>query len=91
MLRLGHALVVAAALLAAVACSSKSSSDSSSTQGTQAKPAGTSDDPVTVCEHVGDLCRLDASRLGVCSMPTAGTSPPACAGRKPCVICMPQH
>lgn len=30
------------------------------------KPAGTSADPVTVCERVADVCRLDGSRLGVC-------------------------
>ena len=91
MIRFGHALVVAAALLAAVACSSKSSSDAPAAQAAGAKPTGTTGDPVTVCEHIGDLCRLDASRLGVCTAPAAGPPPAACAGRKPCVLCTPQH
>jgi len=30
------------------------------------KPAGTSADPVLVCERVADVCRLDKARLGVC-------------------------
>jgi len=38
-----------------------------------AKPAGTSSDPVTVCERIGDICRLDGSRLGVCT-PREGTA-----------------
>jgi len=33
---------------------------------TNSKPAGTSADPVLVCERVADVCRLDKSRLGVC-------------------------
>lgn len=30
------------------------------------EPAGTTADPVEVCERVADVCRLDSSRLGVC-------------------------
>lgn len=67
----------------AVACSSSGSSDR--------KPAGTPSDPVDVCERMGDVCKLDASRLGVCNDPPAGTTPAACAAREPCFICVSQH
>jgi len=86
MIRPGH-VAVAVALIGAIACSSKSSESSSA----QSKPAGTPTDPVLVCERVADVCRLDGSRLGVCTAPSAGTSPAACEGRKPCFICMSQH
>lgn len=81
MLRCAIALA-AMALLAA--CSS--SSDSS-----DRKPTGTPTDPVLVCERVADVCRLDGSRLGVCTAPPAGTTPEECAGRSPCFTCMSQH
>ena len=82
-LRLGRALA-AAALLAA--CSS-----SGSPSGGQ-KPAGTPTDPVLVCERLADVCRQGGgSQLGVCTAPAANTSPAACEGRKPCLICMSQH
>jgi len=35
--------------------------------GPRDKPTGTSGDPVDVCERVGDVCKLDKARLGVCS------------------------
>jgi hypothetical protein len=38
------------------------------------KPAGTSNDPVTVCERVADVCRLDTSRLGVCVQARGGSA-----------------
>lgn len=36
-------------------------------------PKGTSANPVETCERFGDVCKLDGSRLGVCSPPKAGT------------------
>ncbi|MEZ4402379.1 MAG: hypothetical protein R3B06_20305 [Kofleriaceae bacterium] len=36
------------------------------------KPAGTPGDPVTVCERFGDVCRIDGSRLGVCTQDRSG-------------------
>jgi hypothetical protein len=72
------------ALVLFVACSS--SSDSS-----KRKPAGTPTDPVAVCERIADVCRMDSSRLGVCTAPLAGTKPAVCEGGEPCLICMSQH
>ena len=31
------------------------------------KPSGTPTDPVEVCERVGDVCRIDKAKLGVCT------------------------
>ena len=31
------------------------------------KPAGTTNDPVEVCERVADVCRIDKAKLGVCT------------------------
>jgi hypothetical protein len=45
------------------------------------KAKGTSADPVEVCERLGDVCKLDSSRLGVCSPPKEGTA----------LVCAPQH
>lgn len=70
-------------LAAAVACSSSGSTDR--------KPAGTPSDPVDVCERLGDVCKLDSSRLGVCNKPPGDSVPTACAGREPCFICVSQH
>jgi len=70
-------------LVALVACSSSGSPDR--------KPAGTPSDPVEVCERLGDVCKLDGSRLGVCNAAPAGAAPAACAGRTPCFICTSQH
>ncbi len=36
------------------------------------KPTGTAADPVTVCERLADVCRLDGNRLGVCAARTSG-------------------
>jgi hypothetical protein len=36
------------------------------------KPAGTATDPVTVCERLADVCRLDGNRLGVCAAAPTG-------------------
>jgi len=49
--------------------------------GSSRKPAGTATDPVEVCERMADVCRLDRSRLGVCSPNRSG----------PGLTCMPQH
>ncbi len=37
------------------------------------KPTGTANDPVTVCERLGDVCRLEGNKLGVCAPRSAGT------------------
>jgi hypothetical protein len=46
-----------------------------------AKPAGTSADPVLVCERLADVCKLDDARLGVCTQGRDGTS----------LVCASQH
>jgi hypothetical protein len=46
-----------------------------------AKPAGTSADPVLVCERLADVCKLDGSRLGVCTQGKDGTT----------LVCASQH
>lgn len=48
-------------------------------------------DPVELCERLGDVCKLDQSRLGVCNEAPRGTASTACAGREPCFICVSQH
>ena len=48
---------------------------------TSSKPAGTLSDPVTVCERVADVCRLDKSRLGVCTTGKTGRD----------LVCVSQH
>lgn len=35
--------------------------------GGSSKPAGTTNDPVDVCERVADVCRIDKAKLGVCT------------------------
>jgi hypothetical protein len=42
---------------------------------------GTSANPVETCERFGDICKLDGSRLGVCSPPKAGDG----------LVCADQH
>lgn len=76
---------VLAVALSLVAC--KSSDSASGPR----EPAGTPSDPVTECKRVADVCRLDGSRLGVCTMASPDTAPEACAGRTPCILCMSQH
>ena len=49
-----RAIAIAAFALTLTAC------------GPRDKPAGTSADPVEVCERVADVCRIDRARLGVC-------------------------
>jgi hypothetical protein len=68
-----------------VACSSETAPRSKS------KPAGTPTDPVEVCEKMGDVCRLDGARLGVCTQPPPDSRPTACAERNPCYLCTSQH
>lgn len=36
------------------------------------EPAGTTADPVEVCERMADVCRIDGSRLGVCVRQLSG-------------------
>lgn len=61
---------VIVALLAAAACGPDTD-----------KPAGTPTDPVEVCERAAEVCRLDDSRLGVCTPDKTGTT----------FTCMSQH
>jgi hypothetical protein len=44
-------------------------------------PKGTAANPVDTCERFGDVCKLDSSRLGVCSPPKSGSG----------LVCTPQH
>ena len=37
------------------------------------KPAGTSSDPVEICERVADVCRIDKAKLGVCTQKRDGS------------------
>lgn len=76
-------LVLALGVLVALGCSGETTSNRS--------PAGTPTDPVEVCERLADVCRLETSKLGVCTQPMPGTEPASCAGRKVCLICAPQH
>ena len=79
------AISLSSILAVLVACSSESAPRGES------KPAGTPTDPVEVCEKMGDVCRLDGARLGVCTQPPAGSRPAACAERDPCYLCTSQH
>ena len=45
------------------------------------KPAGTIADPVEICEAVGQVCRIDKARLGVCVEHGSGQG----------FACQPQH
>ncbi|HEY5923255.1 MAG TPA: hypothetical protein VIV11_16360 [Kofleriaceae bacterium] len=45
------------------------------------KPAGTTSDPVEVCERVADVCRIDKAKLGVCEQRRSGSG----------FICASQH
>lgn len=45
------------------------------------EPAGTTADPVEVCEEVAQVCRLDNARLGVCVQASSGEG----------FTCQPQH
>jgi hypothetical protein len=44
------------------------------------KPAGTTSDPVAVCERAGDVCRIDKAKLGVCTQQRSGL-----------LVCASQH
>jgi hypothetical protein len=45
------------------------------------KPAGTTSDPVEVCERVADVCRIDKAKLGVCTQERGGSA----------LVCASQH
>ena len=45
------------------------------------KPAGTTNDPVEVCEKVADVCRIDKAKLGVCTQKRGGSG----------FVCASQH
>lgn len=66
-----RAIVIVIGLLAVFACSGNSDK----------KPAGTMLDPVDVCERLADVCRLDKSRLGVCTAHPSGQG----------FVCVSQH
>ena len=51
------------------------------TRDSKSKPAGTTADPVLTCERVGDVCKIDGSRLGVCEQAKSGSG----------VSCASQH
>jgi hypothetical protein len=44
------------------------------------KPTGTMRDPVEVCEHIADVCRIDKAKLGVCTQRRDGSGL-ACASQ----------
>ena len=48
---------------------------------TNHKPAGTTSDPVEVCERVADVCRIDKAKLGVCTQERGGSA----------LVCASQH
>jgi hypothetical protein len=73
--------LAAALALALLGCSTEG--------GAPSKPTGAPSDPVAVCERLADVCKLDGSRLGVCT--ASDPAAPACQGRSPCFVCMPQH
>ena len=58
-------------LLLVVACGS----------GSGGKPAGTTNDPVEVCEKVADVCKIDNAKLGVCTHKRGGSG----------FVCASQH
>jgi hypothetical protein len=43
------------------------------TSDSKSKPTGTTADPVLTCERVGDVCKIDRSRLGVCEQAKSGS------------------
>lgn len=57
-----------------------------SSGGGEREPAGTPTDPVEVCDRPGAVCRIDGSRLGVCTADMTAT-----CGDGPCYACQPQH
>lgn len=65
--------------LAMIACSSSD------------RPAGTTADPVEVCERLADVCRFDGSKLGVCIEAPADKRPERCVAGEPCYVCQSQH
>jgi hypothetical protein len=73
MIRLAVSVVVAGALVVVAGCGKP--------RDPNAKPAGTSADPVLVCERLADVCKLDDARLGVCTQGRDGKS----------LVCASQH
>lgn len=49
--------------------------------GGNSKPAGTTNDPVEICERVADVCRIDKAKLGVCTQRGNGSA----------FVCVSQH
>ena len=54
------------------------------------EPTGTPTDPVEVCTRVGDVCRIDSARLGVCEARRQSAAEGRCEGEG-CFACAPQH
>jgi hypothetical protein len=51
------------------------------------RPAGTPTDPVDACERMGQVCRIDRARLGVCTDGPPGSCPDGAS----CLRCVSQH
>lgn len=54
------------------------------------RPEGTTADPVETCRDVGEVCRIDDARLGVCQADAPGAAGGRCEGDD-CFACTPQH
>jgi hypothetical protein len=59
-------------------------------EGVERTPTGTPTDPVAVCTRVGDVCRIDGARLGVCEARRQSAAEGTCEGEG-CFACAPQH
>jgi hypothetical protein len=59
-------------------------------EGIEREPTGTPTDPVEVCTRVGDVCRIDGARLGVCEARRQSAAEGRCEGEG-CFACAPQH
>jgi hypothetical protein len=74
------AALIAASVLVLGACG----------EGAPRTPTGTPTDPVEVCTRVGDVCRIDGARLGVCEARRQSAAEGRCEGEG-CFACAPQH
>lgn len=59
--------------------------------GTAEAPQGSPTDPVTDCAKHGQVCKIDSSRLGVCTEVPEEKRDAVCQGAFPCLQCAPQH
>lgn len=79
--RLTEILVATVAGAALIACADEPG---------ERTPTGAPTDPVETCERVGDVCRIDDARLGVCEARRASAAEGTCEGDG-CFACAPQH